>query len=302
MKITVVHQGALGDTVLLASLFSSLRVRWPTASRTLVSRSSFGQVMMKLGVAEHAFDADDARHSAWFGPYDASSVVCGAGFSLPWANSDLVLSAVSSGHDAWAVHARQWCAHAQILFFSPRPPPDYPHHVTTFHRRQLGPLQLPPPVLADGCTQRHGPLLIGPGSGGREKCWPLENFIRVARVMCQSKIHVEFLLGEVELERFEHRDLATLEQQFVVHRNPPLVQVLDLLLSSRGYLGNDSGITHMAAWVGLPVVAIFGPSNAVQWRPVGPHVRVYQNASFHPSYGSNDQSQQVAALVLEACG
>ncbi len=303
MKITVVHQGALGDTLLLASLLVSLQRRWSAVQRTLVTRCSFGHLMIKLGLAESAFDADDARHSAWFGASLPCTNTSPSDFSLPWTNSDLLLSAVSSGEDAWAANARQACPGARILFFLPRPLPDYPHHVTTFHREQLAPLGLRPPVLTNPVQRRHGPLLIHPGSGGREKCWPLENFIRVAHVVKEAGIRVEFLLGEVELERFSRHDIARLGREFAVHCNIPLVQVVDLLAESRGYLGNDSGITHLAAWVGVPVVAIFGPSNAVQWHPVGPKVQVYQpKGDFGAQYGAEKDYQQVLKLVLEQCG
>jgi ADP-heptose:LPS heptosyltransferase len=40
------------------------------------------------------------------------------------------------------------------------------------------------------------------------------------------------------------------------------------------YIGNDSGITHLAAAVGTPVLALFGPTNPEVWAPRGPHVRV----------------------------
>ncbi len=303
MRITVVHQGALGDTVLLASLLASLQMRWPAAERTLVTRCSFGRLMVKLVLAESAFDADDARHSAWFGPCQVGPGASGPDAFLPWADSDLLLSAVSSGQDAWAANARQACPGAQILFFSPRPPPDYPHHVASFHRWQLAPLQLLPPVLANRAQRRDGPLLIHPGSGGREKCWSLENFIRVAHAVNESGIHVEFLLGDVELERFSRSDVARMGREFVVHRDMSLVQAVDLLAASRCYLGNDSGMIHLAAWVGVPVVAIFGPSNAVQWRPVGPHVQVYQSAvDFRDVYRSDEEFHQVCKLVLEQCG
>ncbi|NNM88030.1 MAG: glycosyltransferase family 9 protein [Phycisphaerae bacterium] len=303
MKIVVVYQGALGDTVLLASLLVSLRARWPTAERTLVTRRSFGSLLIKLGVVELAFDVDDPHHSAWFGPYQTSTTFFQSDSSLPWVNCDLLLSAVSSGQDPWAAHARQACPRARILFFEPRPPPHYAGHVTSFHREELRTLRLLPPVLVDGGQHRHGPLLIQPGSGGREKCWPVENFMRLARAVNQAQIPVEFLLGEVELERFSRSDLARLEREFVVYRDMPLAQVVDLLGASRAYLGNDSGISHLAAWVGMPMVVIFGPSNARQWRPVGPQVRVYQSGvNFHAGYGTDEEFLQVLKLVLEVCG
>ncbi len=40
------------------------------------------------------------------------------------------------------------------------------------------------------------------------------------------------------------------------------------------YIGNDSGITHLAAAVGTPVLAMFGPTDPAVWAPRGPNVRV----------------------------
>jgi len=48
-----------------------------------------------------------------------------------------------------------------------------------------------------------------------------------------------------------------------------LSQVVALLSRCDVYLGNDSGITHLAAALGIETVAIFGPTDPVQWGPPG---------------------------------
>ncbi len=48
---------------------------------------------------------------------------------------------------------------------------------------------------------------------------------------------------------------------------------------ARVYIGNDSGITHLAAAVGTPVVAVFGPTDPVVWAPRGERVRVVSGGS-----------------------
>ena len=48
-----------------------------------------------------------------------------------------------------------------------------------------------------------------------------------------------------------------------------LVELAAMLSESARFLGNDSGITHLAAAVGVPVVALFGPSDAMTWAPRG---------------------------------
>ncbi|HSE95533.1 MAG TPA: glycosyltransferase family 9 protein, partial [Methylomirabilota bacterium] len=56
--------------------------------------------------------------------------------------------------------------------------------------------------------------------------------------------------------------------------DPTLPQLAALLAAARGYVGNDSGPTHLAAAVGCPTLALFGPSDPGVWAPHGAHVRV----------------------------
>ena len=53
-----------------------------------------------------------------------------------------------------------------------------------------------------------------------------------------------------------------------------LVELATVLSACRAFIGNDSGVTHIAAAVGLPTIALFGPSDADRWGPRGPHVSV----------------------------
>ena len=48
---------------------------------------------------------------------------------------------------------------------------------------------------------------------------------------------------------------------------------------ARLYIGNDSGITHLAAATGVSTVALFGHSNARVWAPRGKNVRIVEAAS-----------------------
>jgi ADP-heptose:LPS heptosyltransferase len=59
-----------------------------------------------------------------------------------------------------------------------------------------------------------------------------------------------------------------------VARDWPLAELAALLSLVRATVGNDSGPTHLAAVVGCPTVAVFGPTDPMLWAPVGPHVRV----------------------------
>ena len=68
------------------------------------------------------------------------------------------------------------------------------------------------------------------------------------------------------------------------------------LASARLYIGNDSGITHLAAAVGAPVVAIFGPSDPAVWGPRGDRVRVLGGRGQWP------ETEEVLASAAELVG
>ncbi len=275
--ITLVHTGALGDTLLLAPLLRALRVRFPGARRNIVTRPAFGRVLQTLGLAEQWFDGNDPRHTLWFAAEnwgDASAA------PLEWTNCDILISAVSDGRDAWAANAARLAGPARRLFFNPTPAPGLPPgetlHVTEFHRRQLAELALPQAPGVPPARDAAGPVFVHPGSGGNGKNWPLPCFVALAERFKGAGVPVHFLFGEVEMERMPTGAIAAVSQAFPCAMNPPLDALPKLLRTGRGFVGNDSGVAHLAAAFGVPVAALFGPSDSEMWRPVGPRVAVVQ--------------------------
>jgi ADP-heptose:LPS heptosyltransferase len=115
-------------------------------------------------------------------------------------------------------------------------------------------------------------LTIAPGSGAREKNWPEEFFIAVAKEWRERTGGSAMLLvGPVEAAR---GGIDRLRQDCLAVSDLTLSQVAAVISRSAVYLGNDSGITHLAAAVGVPTVALFGPSDPHQWAPRGRRVTV----------------------------
>ena len=115
-------------------------------------------------------------------------------------------------------------------------------------------------------------LALAPGSGAREKNWPLTSYRRVVEWWSsQTQGAVIVFTGPVEEER---GGLELLLNHSIAARNLNLGQVAALLIRSTLYLGNDSGITHLAAAVGARTVALFGPSDVNQWAPRGERVTI----------------------------
>ena len=124
-------------------------------------------------------------------------------------------------------------------------------------------------------------LALAPGSGAREKNWPAEFFAAVAKRWERNLGgRVLIMLGPVEAERSELEYFGNCGE---VVQNEGLGRVAALLSRCDLYLGNDSGITHLAAALGVNTVALFGPTDPAQWVPCGRRVAVIsQNVDCSP--------------------
>jgi ADP-heptose:LPS heptosyltransferase len=80
--------------------------------------------------------------------------------------------------------------------------------------------------------------------------------------------------------------------------NAPLADVVALLADARLYVGNDSGTSHVAAAVGAPTVAIFGPTRPARWAPRGPRVAVVEPLARCPACRAADERPADCACLL----
>jgi len=120
-------------------------------------------------------------------------------------------------------------------------------------------------------------VVLHPGSGGRHKCWHHENFASVAQALRSADIEPVFLLGPAEMERFDAPQKARLCETAVCLPRPALSDVVAVLSCADAFVGNDSGVTHLAAGMGVRTFALFGPTDPALWRPIGPALHVLRD-------------------------
>lgn len=119
-------------------------------------------------------------------------------------------------------------------------------------------------------------LAIQPGSGGQKKRWDPDGFRQVAQWW--KNVHngvVLILLGPAEEE--EHERWLNIG---IVEHSLPLWQLAAVLSRSVLYLGNDSGVSHLAGAVGACGAVIFGPTRPEQWRPLGGALTPIRNSHY----------------------
>jgi heptosyltransferase-3 len=123
-------------------------------------------------------------------------------------------------------------------------------------------------------------VVVHPGSGGVKKnlspdFW-LKVLSRVVREPGLKKLAPWLLLGPAEfsLHSFFKKNLESTQWEICIC--PDNETLIGFLEKACLYLGHDSGITHLAAMLGIPTVALFKESSSVQWHPLGPAVRIIQ--------------------------
>lgn len=111
-------------------------------------------------------------------------------------------------------------------------------------------------------------LALAPGSGAREKNWPAVFFREVLQWwQCDAERRALVILGSAE-EEWPASDWRAA----AIARDLGLAKIAALLSLSDVYLGNDSGLSHLAAGIGVETFALFGPTNPAEWAPRGPQV------------------------------
>jgi hypothetical protein len=124
-------------------------------------------------------------------------------------------------------------------------------------------------------------IILHPGSGGEDKNHPPEFWIQMMIELSKSLLNEKqgfvILLGPAEEKLYpsfrENVDTLKVETVF----SPGNEKLLTLLKQAPLYVGHDSGITHLAAMLGTPTIALFKSSSKHQWRPLGPEVRVIKS-------------------------
>jgi heptosyltransferase-2 len=301
MRMLVLRGGALGDFLVTLPALGLLRSNWPDAQIELVGNARAAELAVQGGYLNAAHSQHEARWSALFarGPLPAALTAWLGTFDLVlnyWPDPDRVLAGrfpVRAGQTYLAgtamperaPAARHFCEPLRALGLSTddfRSRLPYP-----LYNYSTGDPEAPP-------APRKTPVAIHPGSGSAAKNWPDE---RWRELIPRLDAPVLLVLGEAERERWTERLVAQCaspqRHRLEVADRLPLPALAAALRRCRFFLGHDSGVSHLAAAVGLPCVLLFGPTDSAMWAPPGPQVRVIRRGATLDHIGVQD--------VLAAC-
>jgi heptosyltransferase III len=270
-NVLIFHSGALGDFILTWPLGLALSRLWPQSRIIYVTQKQKGLLAEKVLRLEWA-DSENGWHHL-FGdierlPEDCRKKLDGAHAVFAFGAKERWVETVEGGTTV-----------------SAKPPVDWKGHASEYLLESLAGA----PVVAAAVRNMlsviagrgipvgghlNGDVVIHPGSGSREKCWPAENFIGLAEKLGRAGRHVSFLVGEVEQERWGSEILSRFESAAPVMQPATYRDLLDVVAGAQLFIGNDSGPGHLAGIIGVPSLILFGPSDPSVWKPLGPRVAV----------------------------
>ena len=275
-RVFVHHDGALGDVLL--SLPCLQRIRVSSGFLHLACRTDIGELLQHAGLADEISRVDSLLYSQLYA-------------DLPGGWSCGTLSSFDRAYlfiaraTRFADNLKQCIPDVRVI--RTIPPADAPERATLFRLRQCGddefadsvPLSLPEAdrVWAERLLAGQGfkegrdrLLIVHPGSGGVKKCWPLKNYLDLIRSLSgYPQIWCVVLSGPAEPRETisDLQELASNDPHVVHLHQEPLSRVAALLNIADYYLGNDSGISHLAGAMHCQGTVLFGPTDPQVWRP-----------------------------------
>jgi len=304
-RILIIRPGALGDTLLALPAIRALRrAAGPEARLEVVGYPAWLELALNPLHADAAHSIDRGLFAGLFGPalqHEIRRFLAGFSLVVAWCHD----------REGWLASTLRQAA-VDCLQAAPYPSPTDPAHATDHLLRTLTAVGIEAPepstpelslpdearVAARGFLRerRMAPgefLAVHPGSGSPSKDWSPERFARVAERARTAGLKPLLVCGEADRD-----SVGALLSRLAFE--PPLAAELDVLKlaavleEAAAYVGNDSGVTHLAAATGVPTVALFGPSDPRIWAPRGPRVAVLAHETDPDSVWGVVQSSMVS--------
>lgn len=297
MHILIIRPGAIGDTLLTFPIIQAIRSTYNNPHITLVGNPAVLPLALATGLVNETSDYGQLQWSSLF----SSTGIYSPAILEQLQHTDLAICWL--GDPAGIVEHNLLLAGVQRVVIAPGRPPDGQHiHVVAYLAETAGlqhvemPYKLPlipaEHTLESPSVRR---IAIHPGSGGNQKCWPASSFATLIEQLCQQNYPILLLVGPADHARIHeiqqlltHASLMSqssqLSQSSPTSRpnmittliEAPLLHIAQRLQQCRCYIGNDSGITHLSSMLSIPTIALFGPTDPIIWRPVGPGATVIQ--------------------------
>lgn len=290
-NVVVIHPGTLGDVLLAVPAIKRVASRFPQHHLLLIARGPISRLLAECHVVDEWIATESQVCSGLFTGFGEQSVELRS--SLERCD---VAVAWTVDVDGSLVNLLREYGVRKIWIQSPFSPA-----LRRTHQRDrfletieegsptgLGEDVLDSPdhlieegricLAKKGITKGRSLVLIHPGSGSIHKCLGPEKWAHIIQQLQYREMSPVVLEGPADQDAVESV-LSLLSTQPPVLRDLSLSLLVGVLVQADLYVGNDSGVTHLAAIVGVRTAAVFGPTDPHRWAPSGRHVTILRGAS-----------------------
>ena len=279
-RILVIRGGAIGDFILTLPAIAALRRQFPQAHLEVLGYPHIAQLAVAGGLADRV-QPIEARGLAGFFARDGTLEPDLMDY---FSEFDLVISYLYDPDEIFKTNMGR-CLVKQFIVGPHRPDEADRIHATQVYLKPLERLAIfdadPVPRLAldtqplgaakrskEGSTLTQ--LAHHPGSGSEKKNWPETKWGGlIQQIMATTNWDLLLVGGEAEGERLRRLAVVLPPARCSIAQGLPLAELAQRIQSCVAFVGHDSGITHLAAAVGLPCVVLWADTLEEVWRPQG---------------------------------
>jgi ADP-heptose:LPS heptosyltransferase len=290
VEILILHPGALGDVILSLPAISLLRNRYPFA-RITVAGNIDHLVPVVSGYADATVSLSTLPLHGLYSPSLLSDTEVRF-----WKSFDLVVSWTGAGDPAFVRRFKE--VHPNVRIASWKPDPGEARHVSRLFADSLSeendaaarivaaPVFVSPELQAEGLkwleshgwSGGHSLAALHPGAGSKAKRWPASRFAELAKQYVIGENRRLLIVEGAAESGISSRILPALPADRVMLFDSMRLSLLAAVLEQCDFfIGNDSGVAHLAAALNIRCVVLFGPTLPQHWAPLGTDVTVLRN-------------------------
>ncbi|MCD8535204.1 MAG: glycosyltransferase family 9 protein [Verrucomicrobia bacterium] len=280
-KILVIRGGAIGDFILTLPVFHALKNQFPDCDIDVLGYPHIAQMSLLTGHVHRVFPIEAREMAGFFaknGPLDPNLMEF-------FDTYGLILSYLFDPEQVFQANVGR-ATKAQFIAGPHRPDETRDDHATDVFLSALEKLAIfqadPVPSLSPslvlqssmvGWTHTSNTIAIHPGSGSHAKNWSEESWaILIQSLVAETDLHILLVGAEAERDRVDRLIRLIPESRAGLAFGLSLNALSARLLGVVGFVGHDSGISHLAAALGLSVIVLWPDTNPSIWTPRSPWV------------------------------
>jgi len=275
-KILVIRGGAIGDFILTLPAISALRHQFPKSFLEVLGYPHIVDLAVAGGIVDRAQSIEARALAGFFARHGELAPDLKDYFS----EFDVIISYLYDPDQIFRTNVGR-CSQAQFIQGPHRPDERENLHASQVYLKPLERLAIfdvdPVPRLEFKTAGKVATqvLAMHPGSGSEQKNWPEHLWAGLLqKLVNETDLDLLLVGGEAEGERLQRLAATLPPARTRVAMNLPLPELARRLRPCTGFLGHDSGISHLAAAVGLPGLVLWGHTKETVWRPPSSKFRI----------------------------